>query len=195
LTKAGAQVGDALILTKPLGSGTILAAEMAMAQVPPLMLGEVVAACFTQMRRPLAQASAILAPFARAMTDVTGFGLAGHLIEMMDASATGAQLWLDRVPLMTGAEALAEMGEHSSLAPANRAALLGRIRGEGLASARGGLLFDPQTCGGLLASVPWEQAEGLTAQLHAAGDVSAAVIGRVTAGPVEIRLSDSPSTL
>ena len=193
LTKAGAQVGDALILTKPLGSGTILAAEMAMAQVPPLMLGEVVAACFAQMRRPLGPASAILAPHAHAMTDVTGFGLAGHVMEMMDASATGAQLWLDAVPLMMGAEALADLGEHSSLAPANRAALLGRIGGAGLASARGALLFDPQTCGGLLASVPWDEAEGLTAQLHAAGDVSAALIGRVTAGPVEICLSDSPS--
>ncbi len=193
LTKAGAKVGDALILTKALGSGTILAAEMATAQVPPLMLGEVVAACFAQMRRPLGPASAILAPHAHAMTDVTGFGLAGHVMEMMDASATGAQLWLDAVPLMMGAEALADLGEHSSLAPANRAALLGRIGGAGLASARGALLFDPQTCGGLLASVPWDQAEGLTAQLHAAGDVSAAVIGRVMAGPVEIYLSDSPS--
>jgi selenide,water dikinase len=113
----------------------------------------------------------------------------------MDASATGAQLWLDAVPLMIGAEALATLGEHSSLAPANRAAVLGRIRGDGLTSARGALLFDPQTCGGLLAAVPWDQAEGLSAQLHAAGDVSAAVIGRVTAGPVEIRVSNSPSTL
>jgi selenide,water dikinase len=147
------------------------------------------------MRRPLGQAAAILAPHAHAMTDVTGFGLAGHLVEMLDASGVGSQLWLDQVPLMIGAEALAALGEHSSLAPANRAALLGRIRGEGLASPRGALLFDPQTCGGLLSAVPWDQAEGLTAQLHAAGDVRAAVIGRVTAGPVEIRLSDRPSPL
>ena len=196
LTKAGAKGGDALILTKPLGSGTILAAEMAMAQVPPLMLGEVVTACFAQMRRPLAQASEILAPQAHAMTDVTGFGLAGHLMEMMEASGMGAQLWLDQLPLMVGAEALAALGEHSSLAPANRAALLGRIRGEGLTSPRGALLFDPQTCGGLLASVPWDHAKSLIAQLHAQGDTGAAVIGRVTAaGPVEILLVPSPSAL
>ncbi|MEI6798827.1 MAG: selenide, water dikinase SelD [Pseudomonadota bacterium] len=195
LTKGGAKAGDALILTKPLGSGTILAAEMAMAQVPPLMLGEVVAACFAQMRRPLGQASALLAPIAHAMTDVTGFGLAGHLIEMMEASGTSAQLWLGHVPLMTGAEALAERGEHSSLAPANRAALLGRIRGEGLASPRGALLFDPQTCGGLLAAVPWDQADGVLAALQAAGDAQAAVIGRVMDGVPEIRLIDRLSAL
>ncbi len=195
LTKAGAKAGDALILTKPLGSGTILAAEMAMAEVPPLMMGEVVMECFAQMRRPLAQASALLAPHAHAMTDVTGFGLAGHLIEMMEASATAAEVWLGRVPLMKGAEALADLGEYSSLAPANRAAVLGRIRGEGLASARGALLFDPQTCGGLLAAVPWDQAEGVIAALHAAGDAGAAVIGRVTAGCGEILLTPSPSAL
>ena len=97
---------------------------------------------------------------------------------------------------MVGAEALAALGEHSSLAPANRAALLGRIRGEGLTSPRGALLFDPQTCGGLLASVPWDHAKSLIAQLHAQGDTGAAVIGRVTAaGPVEILLVPSPSAL
>jgi selenide,water dikinase len=129
------------------------------------------------------------------MTDVTGFGLAGHLIEMMEASGTSAQLWLGHVPLMTGAQALAERGEHSSLAPANRAALLGRIRGEGLASPRGALLFDPQTCGGLLAAVPWDQADGLIAALQAAGDAQAAVIGRVMDGVPEIRLIDRLSAL
>ncbi len=195
LTKKGAKAGDALILTKPLGSGTILAAEMAMARMPPFLLGEVVTACFTQMRRPLAQASAILAPHAHAMTDVTGFGLAGHVMEMMEASGTAADLWLDQVPLMIGAEALATLGAYSSLAPANRAALLGRIRGEGLATPRAALLFDPQTCGGLLAAVPWDQAADLIAQLHEAGDKSAAMIGRVAKGSAEIRISGSPSAL
>jgi selenide,water dikinase len=192
LTKAGAWAGDALILTKPLGSGTILAAEMAMARLPDLMLGEVVSACHAQMLRPLAQASALLAPQAHAMTDVTGFGLTGHLIEMMAASATTAHLWLDAVPLMAGAEALAAAGEHSSLAPANRAALLGRLRGADLTTPRAALLFDPQTCGGLLAAVPAEVAAGLVARLHAAGDTGAAIIGAVVAGPAEIRLMPRP---
>ena len=188
ITKGGAQPGDALILTKALGSGTILAAEMAMARPPDLMLGEAVAACFAQMQRPLTEASHLLTPHAHAMTDITGFGLAGHLMEMMEASATSARLWLSALPLMQGAEALAAAGEYSSLAPANRATLLGRIRGEGLASPRGALLFDPQTCGGLLASVPQAGAAALLARLHAAGDAEAAIIGEVVAGPAEILL-------
>ena len=93
----------------------------------------------------------------------------------------GAQLWLDQLPLMVGAEALAALGEHSSLAPANRAALLGRIRGEGLTSPRGALLFDPQTAGGLLASVPAAQAVACVQALKAAGYVHTAIIGRITA--------------
>lgn len=190
--KGGARPGDLLILTKPLGSGTILAAEMAMARLPDLMLGEAVAACLTRMRRPLAEASTLLAPHAHAMTDVTGFGLAGHLIEMMEASGTTANLWLDAVPLMPGAEALTAAGEHSSLAPSNRANLLGRIRGEGLTTPRGALLFDPQTCGGLLAAVPATLAAQLLPRLHAAGDVEARIIGHVSAGAAEIILTACP---
>ncbi|MBI1172939.1 selenide, water dikinase SelD [bacterium] len=189
VTKGGAQPGDALILTKALGSGTILAAEMAMARPPDLMLGEIVAACHARMQRPQAEASALLAPAAHAMTDVTGFGLAGHLLEMMEASGTAARLWLDAVPLMPGAEALAALGEHSSLAPSNRAALLGRIRGESLASPRAALLVDPQTCGGLLASVPKARAEALLAGLHATGDLDTALIGEVIAGPPVLHLT------
>lgn len=189
VTKGGARPGDALILTKPIGSGTILAAEMAMAQVPGLMLGEVVTACFAQMLRPLAEASRILAPHAHAMTDVTGFGLAGHLVEMLDASQTAARLRLSAVPMMAGAEALTAAGEHSSLAPANRVSLVGRIRGESLTTPRASLLFDPQTCGGLLAAVPGDKAAELLTALHEAGDTSAAVIGEVTEGAPELLLT------
>jgi selenide, water dikinase len=177
--KGGAQVGDALILTKPLGSGTILAAEMALARLPDLMMGEVWTACIGQMLRPQGKASAILAPVAHAMTDVTGFGLAGHLLEMLEASGTSATLRLSGIPLMMGALELAKAGHGSSLHPANLAAVSWRMTGP--EDPRVQLLTDPQTCGGLLAAVPADQAEGLVAALRAEGH-EAAVIGEITAG-------------
>ena len=180
ITKAGAKPGDVLILTKPLGTGTVLAAEMAMVRLPELILGEVVAGCFAAMSESLGPAATALAPIAGAMTDVTGFGLAGHLLEICEASGCGAVLRLADLPLLPGAEALAAAGQASSLAPANRAACLGRITGP-LTSARAALLFDPQTCGGLLAAVSAKDAPALLATLPAAR-----VIGEMTEGPVRI---------
>jgi len=179
IAKSGARPGDALILTKALGTGTIMAAEMAMARLPDLLLGEVVAAALTSMSRSLGPAAAILAPHAHAMTDVTGFGLAGHLIEMLDASGTAATLLLSAIPTLPGAIALAPQ-HPSSIAPANRAALLGRITG-----ATGPvtpLLYDPQTGGGLLAAVPAAMAPTLLDLLRQT-DPDAALIGHITAGP------------
>jgi selenide,water dikinase len=177
--KGGALPGDALVLTKPLGSGTILAAEMALARVPGRMLGEVWAACIAQMSVAQGSASAILAPVARAMTDVTGFGLAGHLLEMLEASGVAAKLRLDDVPVMAGAVDLATNGVGSSLQPANLEAVSWRM--DAPQDPRVALLTDPQTCGGLLASVPAGQAQALVATLRAAGH-QAAVIGEVVAG-------------
>ena len=182
ITKAGARPGDVLILTKPLGTGTVLAAEMAMARLPGLILGEAVAATFASMATSLGPAAGVIAPEASAMTDVTGFGLAGHLLEICDASGVAADLALEALPLLPGAEALAAAGEASSLAPQNRAACLGRLTGP-LTSPRAALLFDPQTCGGLLAAVPAKAAPTLLAALP-----TARAIGQITAGPPRIRL-------
>ena len=184
VTKGGARPGDALILTKPLGSGTIMAAEMALTLMAGQNLGDHVAAALAVMTRPQARASALLAPLAHAMTDVTGFGLAGHLIEMLDASGCGAVLDLTALPCLPGAVTLSGMGVASSIAPANRAALQGRVTGApGPATP---LLYDPQTGGGLLACVPSKAAEALLAALRES-DPEAAIIGRVTAGAPVIR--------
>lgn len=177
--KGGARPGDALILTKPVGSGTILAAEMRLAQIPGQMLGEVWAGCVAQMSIAQGTAAAILAPVARAMTDVTGFGLAGHLLEMLEASGVAARLRLADVPVMAGATELAAAGMGSSLQPSNLAAVSWRM--EAPQDVRVGLLTDPQTCGGLLASVPADQAASVVARLQKAGH-QAAVIGEVVAG-------------
>lgn len=181
ITKAGACPGDVLILTKPIGSGTIMAAEMAMARLPGLILGEAVATALARMSQPNGPAASVIAPHATAMTDVTGFGLAGHLLEILDASGCAATLRLDTIPTLPGALDLAAAGHASSLAPANRAATIGRVSGPD--SAAKALLYDPQTAGGLLAAVPAALAETLLKSLP-----GATAIGTITAGKPRITL-------
>lgn len=173
ITLAGAVAGDVLVLTRAIGSGTILAAAMR-GRAP----GAVVAECHAAMLADQGPAAAVLGGVARAMTDVTGFGLAGHLWGMCQASGTGAVIDPDALPVMPGALALAEAGVRSTLWEENRAA----VEVAGAEGARGALLFDPQTCGGLLAAVPAGQAGAVLAAL---GD-GAAVIGRMVAGPPAI---------
>nr|WP_102108534.1 selenide, water dikinase SelD [Kandeliimicrobium roseum] len=173
VTLAGAQHGDALLLTKPIGSGTILAGEMALAARGPWVAGALAA-----MQQSQGAASRVLKASARAMTDVTGFGLAGHLMGILRASGCAAELVLDDMPLMDGAAELARQGVRSTLHPQNR----------GLASAmtlpdraEAELLFDPQTAGGLLAAVPEEAVEGLLERLRQEG-YAAVRIGRIVEG-------------
>ncbi len=181
----GARAGDALILTKPIGSGIIMAAEMGLARLDNVILGEAVAAALSHMQRGQGAASSLLAPHAHAMTDVTGFGLAGHILEMLEGGGIGAELTAAAIPLMLGAADLALAGYGSSLLPANIAAHASRV--DGATGALETLLHDPQTAGGLLAAVPMEQAQGLIDALRAGGD-DAALIGRITAGAARIRL-------
>jgi selenide,water dikinase len=179
IAKSGALPGDALVLTKPIGTGTILAAEMALADC-----GDAVAAAFASMVRPSGSASAILAPVARAMTDVTGFGLAGHLLEILVTSGVGAEVTLGDIPLLPGAEELAAAGHASSLAPVNWAAVAPYLAAPD--TARTKLLIDPQTAGGMLAAVPQSALADTLAALRDAGDM-AVVIGHIIAGPAQIK--------
>jgi selenide,water dikinase len=177
ITLKGARPGDALILTKPLGSGVLLAAEM-----QGKARGDDIAALWDAMVRPQGDAAAILSG-AHAMTDVTGFGPAGHLMAMLDASGVGAVLDLASIPVHAGAERLSERGLHSTLFEQNRRAIGDRIIAPDGPGAD--LLFDPQTCGGLLAAVPGARADRLLGKLHAAG-VPAARIGHITDDPPRI---------
>ncbi|MSU90157.1 selenide, water dikinase SelD [Rhodobacteraceae bacterium 2CG4] len=170
---SGARPGDALLLTKPIGSGTVLAGEMALRATGDEVLGTLAA-----MQQPQGAAAAILAG-AHAMTDVTGFGLAGHLGAMMAASGTAARVDLAAVPLLPGAERLAAAGVRSTLHAANRAGA-GPVTAPDSAAAA--LLFDPQTAGGLLAAVDAADAAALLRRLREAGH-DAARIGTVVAGP------------
>ncbi|WP_170560886.1 selenide, water dikinase SelD [Ruegeria atlantica] len=171
ITLAGARPGDALILSKPLGSGVLMAAEMAGAA-----RGEWVAAALAHMVQPQGKASEILAG-AHAMTDVTGFGLAGHLLGITEASGCGATLNLEAVPAMDGAIELAARGVRSTLFDDNRA-----ITPELPTGGKADLLFDPQTAGGLLAAIPVDQGQTICEALREAG-YPAAIIGYMTEAP------------
>ena len=173
ITLAGARAGDALVLTRAVGSGTILAGEMAGAA-----RGADVAAALDLMAAPQGEVARALGPHARAMTDVTGFGLAGHLAGLCAASGVSARVDLSAVPLMAGAEALAAAGVRSSLFAANLAALEGRAALPG--GPRAALMADPQTAGGLLAAVPEAAVPGLEGH------------GAVRIGTVEAR-GDGPA--
>jgi len=181
---SGAKPGNSLILTKPIGVGTIMAAEMR-----GLAKGAWVAASLSQMLQSSGPASAILRTRANAMTDITGFGLAGHLQTLLEQSNLSGQISLEAVPWCEGAIALAKDGVHSSIYP-QTSKLAERMTAEASlrADPRFALLFDPQTAGGLLASVPADQVDGLLAQMTAQGQ-PAWVIGHLTTAASSPRLT------
>ncbi|HEY7646291.1 MAG TPA: selenide, water dikinase SelD [Hyphomicrobiales bacterium] len=193
LRKGGLTPGDALILAKPLGTGTLLAADMrGKAKARWVM------AAIAHMTQSSAAAAKILHTHgATAATDVTGFGLLGHLLEMVSASAADVTVELARLPLLDGVRETIGLGIFSSLHPQNvrlRRAI--RNPGEAAAALLYPALFDPQTAGGLLASVPGPRAAACLAALHAAGYGQAAIIGHVepqsgAAEPITIVVGDS----
>jgi selenide,water dikinase len=193
IRKGGAQPGDRLILTRALGSGVLMAALMA--DRPPRhapgapVFGEAVAETLAWMQVPGAAAAAILAAQARALTDVTGFGLAGHLAEMLAGGGLGARLDLGAVPLVPLAAELAEAGVRAHLAAPNRAGVTLPVIGAA-DDPRAELLFDPQTAGGLLAAVPPGRAGAVLDALREAGETLAADIGCVTGSPDAITLGE-----
>jgi len=117
-----------------------------------------------------------------AMTDVTGFGLAGHLIEMLEASHCGAELELEAIPLLNGFAAAVSAGHLSTLAPDNEA-FAARVDSSGIALSklRRAALYDPQTCGGVLLGVDQEKVQPLLAFLASQHFPLAAKIGKVLA--------------
>ena len=176
MRKGGMRPGDVLILTKPIGTGTLFAAH---AQLKAR--GRWIDAALASMQvSNRAAVPCLLAHGATACTDLTGFGLLGHLVEMTRPSGVDAELDLDRLPVLEGAAETAAAGVLSSLQPANlrlRRAL--KNQADALAHPNYPLLFDPQTAGGLLASVPADQADACIAALHALGYPLATRIGRI----------------
>ena len=177
-TLLGALPGDRLILTKAIGTGVISTAIKAGAADP-----EVIAAAVRSMatlNRPAAEVMA--AHGVRAATDVTGFGLLGHLRSLLRASGLAAELDARTVPLLPGAAELARAGHIAGGTRRNLADLAGDVRwGDGIDEATRILLVDAQTSGGILMAVPEGRADAVLGELE--GRVpTAAPIGRVIDG-------------
>lgn len=178
-TNRGARVGDVLILTKGLGVGVLSAA---------LKQGRLDAAGYATMIHSTTQLNAVGADLAdvdavHAMTDVTGFGLLGHALEMARGSGLAVEIDPDAVPLLEGVETLAADGVRTGASGRNwdsygaSMALPGGFEGW-----RRDLLTDPQTSGGLLIAVAPEASAAVLDQVRAAGFGRAAVVGRMTEG-------------
>ncbi len=178
IRKGGAEPGDRLILTKPLGTGVVTTA---------LKQGKVdethLAAAVDSMSR-LNRAAAEIAQEhqAHAMTDITGFGLAGHGIEMAKASGVDLRLRFSQIELLPGTEAYARRGVFPGGMGRNRDYFAQWVNvADDLPDYARGLLYDPQTSGGLLMAVGDERAEALLADLRAAGEPAFA-LGDVSDG-------------
>jgi selenide, water dikinase len=176
ITNAGAQPGDVLVLTKPLGSGVITTA----AKNGEDHLGAVKEALAVMTTLNRAAGDALSGLEVHAMTDVTGFGLLGHLRNMTAASGVEASIEADAVPVLAAARRYVEAGIAPGGTHANWRFLADWVRYEpGVAQTEQLLLCDAQTSGGLLAALPAGLADVALERLHAAGVQAAAIIGRI----------------
>jgi len=184
LTNRGLRQGDALVLTKPLGTGIVTTAIKA-----GRASEEVAAAAIASMTATnAAAATAALAAGATGATDVTGFGLLGHLTKMAQASGVDATVVVASVPLLPGARELAEAGVVPGGTRRNRDWTAGDVDlGGGVSELDALLMADAQTSGGLLFGAAPKRAAQAVADLADAG-VSAAVVGEVAAGTGRIQL-------
>lgn len=176
MRKGGLKPGDKLVVTKPIGTGTLFAADMR-----HKAKGRWIASALDHMVMSNRMGAECLVEHgSRAATDITGFGLLGHLVEMVRASEVDVVLDLNSVPLMDGAEDTAKAGILSSLQPQNvrlrRAVANPEEAGN---DPRYPLIYDPQTAGGLLASVPAENADACVARLIELGYARTMIVGEV----------------
>ncbi|MBS25019.1 MAG: selenide, water dikinase SelD [Gammaproteobacteria bacterium] len=169
--------GDILILTKPLGTGTLLAADMRYKASQNWMQN----ALEQMLQSNKKGAACLINHSATACTDITGFGLAGHLIEMLSAKNAEIELSLTNIPALNGALDTLQQNIFSSLHNDNKLSTNRIYNHEDFThDPKFELLFDPQTAGGLLASVPDENAEECLRELRNSGYSDAKAIGRIS---------------
>jgi selenide, water dikinase len=180
---SGARAGDTLVLGKPLGVG-IYSAALKKGRLDGDLYTALIANT-TQLNTPgiaLGQLDAV-----HALTDVTGFGLLGHLLEMCHASGLGAKLAFDALPRLHGALDLARAGAVTGASDRNWASSFSEVTlGAGIDVAARALLTDPQTSGGLLVACARDAVEEVLGIFRADGFSAAAVIGEIAGGPVHV---------
>jgi selenide,water dikinase len=185
LTNAAARAGDVLVLTKPIGVGLISTGIKKGKASPAVAKGAI-----DSMRMLNRAAGEVLARRdlgVHALTDVTGFSLLGHLLEMCRGAHLGARLHLAAVPVLPGALELARRDVVPGGTRANLAWVAPHVRfPRGLSEPERLLLADAQTNGGLLAAVPPRQVKRVVAALRRAKTLAAAVIGEFVAGPARV---------
>ncbi len=180
LSNDKAQPGDVLILTKRIGLGIITTA----AKNSEDRLGAIGEAIGIMKTLNRVAGEEVVAAGTHALTDITGFGLLGHLRNIVAASGVGARVLVDRVPILPAAREYVHTGIYPGGSNANHKFLANWVDySADVTKEEQLLLCDAQTSGGLLACVPPEQAEKLLASLHARGVTDAAIIGKIEASP------------
>ena len=176
LSNNNAQPGDVLILTKPLGLGIITTA----AKNGEDRLGAIDTAIGVMKALNRIAGQEISRVGVNALTDVTGFGLLGHLRNIVTASNVGASVFVDRVPVLPAARQYVQAGISPGGTHANHKFLIDWVTyAADVTNQEQLLLCDAQTSGGLLAAVPRERADSLLASLHSSGVTDAVAIGRI----------------
>jgi len=180
LTNTGARVGDRIILTKPLGTGIINTAQKGGMAAPKAVQRAI--EVMTELNRKAAE---LMKGFkVHACTDVTGFGLLGHLCEMLGDGKIGIRISLDAIPILPKAEEYAGRGLVPGGAHRNREFYAPKVEGaDGCPPALLDVLYDPQTSGGLLIAVAAADAEGILGSLQEGGVKEARIIAEVVAKP------------
>jgi len=178
LTNCGVRIGDALVLTKPLGTGVLFNANRS-GKLPYPEL-EAILPQVAALNRPAIEVA--LNFEVHACTDVTGYGILGHSLELAKASGVRIDLFYDRLPFYPNALQMYRRGENTGSNKANRKMVFGYFETAGSRSAeQQELLFDPQTSGGLLLAVTAAQADDLITALKKEGVAAAARVGEVVA--------------
>ncbi len=177
VTNAGARPGNALVLTKPLGTGIVSLAN----QIDRASQEAIEASSVSMSTLNRAASEIMVARHATACTDITGFGLLGHLCQMVTESGVTAELWWDSLPLLPNVLKYAEEGMFSGANERNAEYSVERTEfSDDISDAMQAIVFDAQTSGGLLMALPADVAEDAVAEMHEAGIVHAVVVGRIT---------------